>query len=120
MRSILVTGLIHKDLRDSCESTEEVGLKSFEGRKCKACPRSQALIRDIERTFNFRRNADAPGGYGKKMSCEQWSRPHNELSHAVREINRKILNVEYQIIHEIGFRAFQIFVSLLSYLSSVT
>ena len=56
MRSILVIGLINKDLRDMHESTENIGLQSFEDRMRKAFSRSQTLIQDMERAFNFRRN----------------------------------------------------------------
>ena len=44
MRSILVIDLINKDLRDIYESTEKVGLKSFEDRMRKAFSRPQKLI----------------------------------------------------------------------------
>ena len=69
MRSILVIGLINKDLRDIYESTEKVGLKSFEDRMRKAFSRPQTLIQDMERAFNFRRNKEDVDGYEKKIDA---------------------------------------------------
>ena len=69
IRSILVTGLINKDLRDIFESTEKVGLKFFEDKMCKAFSRSHMLIWDIERAFNFRRNKEDVDGYEKKIDA---------------------------------------------------
>ena len=66
-RSLLVIGLISKDLRDKYEATENLECKSYEERMRKAFTKTQTLVQDMEAALRFRRNGEDTDGYVKKI-----------------------------------------------------
>jgi hypothetical protein len=81
MRSLLVLGLLEKNLRDRYESTESMGIKGFEDRMRKAFPKSQSVMRHMEEAVNYRRNGEDAYTFEKKIDSlvdnlmqHQWDR----------------------------------------------
>jgi len=59
MRSILVVGLIDKNLKNRYEATEkEEECKGFEASLRRAFTRHQTIVQEIEEAFSFRRTRE--------------------------------------------------------------
>ena len=68
MRTILVIGLIAKELRDKYEATEKLG-KSFEDRIRAAFTKKRTLAQEVEAAFQYRRRKEDTDGYVKKIDA---------------------------------------------------